>query len=153
FRASLREEVLARWGVEAEFAQSVGSLGSVRNAYLEPAHLGVDRWLAILAAYHRGKTACGIIDAGSALTLDFVRADGQHEGGYIVPGLSMQRNSLLEKTAIPATRTEQWGGIAPGSSTLEAIHHGILEMLVQWIVGEHAIRKGSDPTWFLTGGD
>ena len=141
------------WGVVAEFAQSREQVGEVRNAYAEPGHLGVDRWLAVLAAYKRARGACCVLDAGSALTLDIVRRDGQHEGGYIVPGLTMQRAALLERTAIPLAVTGQWGETDPGRATVTAIHHGILDMVVSWAAEQHRARASQESVWFITGGD
>ena len=46
----------------------------------------VDRWLALLAAAELCAGDCMIIDAGSAITLDLLRADGRHLGGAILPG-------------------------------------------------------------------
>lgn len=60
----------------------------VKNGYLNPEKLGVDRWLALLAAAGICAGDCLVIDAGSAITLDLLRADGQHLGGAILPGIN-----------------------------------------------------------------
>ena len=65
-------------------AQSLG----VTNGYAQPAQLGVDRWLALIAAARIGSGDCIIIDAGSAITLDLLRSDGTHLGGAILPGVN-----------------------------------------------------------------
>ena len=153
FRTALTDYAMASWGVLPEFAQSRERVGAVSNAYVEASHLGVDRWLAILAAYERVRGACCVLDAGSALTLDFVARGGQHEGGYIVPGLSQQRAALLEGTNIPLVESGQWGEVVPGASTVTAIHHGILAMFVQWIAAEYRSREQMDMRWLVTGGD
>lgn len=153
FRARLQERVMDQWGVVAEFAQSREQVGRVRNAYAEPGHLGVDRWLAVLSAYDRARGACCVLDAGSALTLDIVQRNGQHEGGYIVPGLTMQRSALLERTAIPLATSGRWGDTDPGRSTVAAIHHGILDMVVSWVAEHYRVRLPQDCAWFITGGD
>ena len=58
----------------------------VRCAYADPARLGVDRWVAVLAAYHAAHGAACVLDAGTAVTFDAVAADGRHLGGLIFPG-------------------------------------------------------------------
>ncbi len=77
------------------------SAGGVRNGYREPARLGADRWMAILGAWHeadrRGPVA--VIDAGTAITLDWVDAQGRHQGGLILPGPRLMVDSLLQGTA------------------------------------------------------
>lgn len=153
FRAALTDYAMASWNVMPEFAQSREREGDVINAYAEASHLGVDRWLAMLAAYERVRGACCVLDAGSALTLDFVAPGGQHEGGYIVPGLLLQRAALLEGTAIALAGSGPWGEMAPGGSTVTAIHHGILAMLVQWIAAEYRAREQMGMRWLVTGGD
>ncbi len=66
---------------------SCASAGGVRNAYTEPERLGDDRWLALIGAAGLIGGDCFIVDAGSAMTLDLLRADGSHLGGAILPGL------------------------------------------------------------------
>ena len=44
--------------------------------------MGVDRWLAILGAAKLTDKPFAVIDAGTAVTVDFV-ADGQHLGGRL----------------------------------------------------------------------
>ena len=153
FAEQLRARIKTCWGLEAEFAKSTLHAGGVINAYAQPENLGVDRWLTMLAARARWQGACCIIDAGSALTVDLLRTDGQHLGGYIVPGLAMQRGSLLERTAIRLNEQVAWSGCAPGASTSAAIHHGILSMTVAWliVVSEPVLSTGG--VLYLTGGD
>ena len=69
----------------------------VRCGYDTLAHLGVDRWVAVLAA-HRPICSHLVVDVGTATTLDAVRADGTHLGGMILPGLSLMQESLFANT-------------------------------------------------------
>lgn len=55
----------------------------------EPEKVGVDRLLAALAAYRQVKGACIVVDAGTAVTIDAVSADGVFQGGAIFPGLDL----------------------------------------------------------------
>ena len=49
--------------------------------------LGVDRFLAMLAALERfPNSPLLVIDAGSAVTFDVIDAKGMHQGGLIMPG-------------------------------------------------------------------
>ena len=72
----------------------------MRNAYAEPARLGIDRWAAIIAAYHRFPEGACVVDCGTACTFDLVDAGGRHRGGYILPGLSAMEGAVLGETAI-----------------------------------------------------
>ncbi len=62
-------------------------------AYVEPARLGVDRFLALLAAHARGG-ACLVVGVGTALTIDLVDAAGRHHGGRIAPSPTLMREAL-----------------------------------------------------------
>lgn len=80
------------------FAQSQVSLRGVVNAYKVPSQLGVDRWLAVVAGYAKYRESCFIVDCGSAITVDVVDSEGCHRGGYIIPGLTLMKQSLTDGT-------------------------------------------------------
>jgi type III pantothenate kinase len=64
------------------------------HAYTDPSQLGVDRWLAMLAARQKfEEQRLLVVDAGSALTIDVIDKN-QHLGGYICSGITLNRNSL-----------------------------------------------------------
>ena len=122
---SLADMLAQRWGVHAWFARSTANCGGLRNSYEEPERLGVDRWLAMLAAWHRLRGRACVVDAGSALTYDLVSADGQHEGGYIIPGPTLMERALLLDTQRVRFEEEATYELTPGQSTAEAVRHGI----------------------------
>ena len=64
--------------------------------YEHPGSLGVDRWLAALAAYHFFGDSI-VADAGTALTVDLV-SGGHYRGGVIVQGIKRSVDSLLSGT-------------------------------------------------------
>ena len=66
--------------------------------YAEFQNLGVDRWVAVLGAHRKYQTNILVIDCGTATTIDYVTASGQHEGGWILPGITTMRESLLQNT-------------------------------------------------------
>jgi type III pantothenate kinase len=138
------------------FYYSVATDAGVINAYDEPARLGVDRWLAVIEAWHRYGEGI-IVDCGSALTLDGVDHRGRHLGGYIVPGLMMMERSLVSGTG--SVRIANAGDIDtldPGCSTTTGVRNGILRMTVAFITDAVvALRGGLSDTCpvLLTGGD
>jgi type III pantothenate kinase len=67
---------------------SLESCRGVRNAYQSPGGLGVDRWLCLLGAARLVSQDVIVVDAGSAITVDLMRGDGQHLGGAILPGFN-----------------------------------------------------------------
>jgi len=67
----------------------------VVNGYHDPHRLGVDRWAALVGARARiHDTACIVIDAGTAITVDVLDASGRHRGGVIMPGARTMLGSL-----------------------------------------------------------
>lgn len=72
-------------------------LGPLRIAYENPAHLGVDRFLAMLGQC--GEGASLVVGVGTALTLDLLDADGRHHGGRIAPSPRLMREALRARAA------------------------------------------------------
>lgn len=82
------------------YAQTQTQCCGVVCGYAQIAQLGVDRWLALLAAQQTGGGDKLIIDLGTAMTIDFLSADGQHQGGAIAPGIHALFSSVSESTAL-----------------------------------------------------
>ena len=72
----------------------------VENGYRDPRQLGPDRWAALIAAHHVQPPAHKlVVNAGTALTIDALTAEGRFLGGLIVPGPALMRHSLDRGTA------------------------------------------------------
>lgn len=153
----LAEALQRALGAKPDFYYSPPSGEGLTNAYKEPERLGVDRWLAMVEAWHRARGAAIVVDCGSALTIDLVDQDGQHAGGYIVPGLKMLEFSLLSKTAsVRFEEAQSWSSLEPGRSTVECVHNGTMRMTVAFITETVvALQNRVQDTCpvFLTGGD
>ncbi len=95
--------------------------------YEDVSRFGVDRWLAILAAYSKNQKSVCVIDCGSALTVDVVNNAGMHMGGYILPGLRMSRAALLGKTDSVRFSLEEWPKeTGLGKNSASAVQNGVL---------------------------
>jgi len=127
----------------------------VRNAYAEPQRLGVDRFLAMVAAYADGYAPCVVAGAGTALTLDALTADGQHLGGLIAPGPQLMQRSLLDATA--RVRPERPGAVLElADNTADAVASGCWQAaaaLIERFATRMAPTLGGLPTLILGGGD
>ena len=153
------EALLARrardhFGVEPWFARTAAQCGDLVNSYAEPERMGVDRWLAMVAARARCRERLCVVDAGSALTIDLVAADGRHEGGYIIPGTALMARSLLADTDRVRFEEGRASSLAPGRSTAACVHHGIA--LAQagslQLALSNAAAAAPPPRVFFTGG-
>jgi type III pantothenate kinase len=143
-------------GAVTRFTSRERALG-VTNGYLEPARLGDDRWMALLAAEEMVDGNCLVIDAGSAITLDLLRADGRHLGGAILPGLNTSIGDfkrIFSHIDFEHAKIEQKD--APGCSTEAAIHidydHRSTETLPA-LVNRWTEILDSKAEILLTGGD
>ncbi|WP_165954325.1 type III pantothenate kinase [Seongchinamella unica] len=139
-------------GVSPWFARSTARAGGVANSYAQPSRMGVDRWLAMLGARQRSRERLCVVDAGSALTIDIVSAAGQHEGGYIIPGPALMERALLLDTDRVRFDEDVSYALAPGTSTAEAVRHGIALAQVGAVAAAIAHNGGEQPTLFFCGG-
>ena len=141
----------AEYGVAAQFAKTNKLLCNVTNSYSDVSHMGVDRWLAMVAAYNSSPGEVVIVDCGSACTIDIVLADGRHRGGYILPGFSLMKASLLSKMKRVAEPSPLPVSASPGCSTIDALDAGLLVMLVGAI--EQVRQQFPGARWLFAGGD
>lgn len=88
-----------RRGIRLEIIRAAASEAGVTNGYREPAQLGGDRWAALAAARALAAENVVVVNAGTALTIDALTADGRFLGGLILPGPSMMRAALDKGTA------------------------------------------------------
>ncbi|MGM0565048.1 MAG: type III pantothenate kinase [Pseudomonadota bacterium] len=143
---------LAWAGVDLRYIDTAREVGLV-HCYEYPEQLGVDRWLAVLAARCHLPGASLVVDAGTATTLDVIDAEGRHRGGLILPGLWTMRESLHRRTAqLPEASGSR---TALGENTDEAIAAGTLRAQVATI--ESVYREWEEQLGALcclvTGGD
>ena len=122
--ARVHEFVRSAWELEARQAVAEKERGGLRNAYHDVAAMGVDRWLAMLAAWSRYKKPLCVIDSGTALTVDIILGNGQHVGGFILPGLSLMAAALARETHGISRQQEQDLELEYGRSTAACISNG-----------------------------
>ena len=125
--AELSQGLQARYGCHVRQARSSAHACGVTNAYRQPERLGVDRWLAVLAAAARPGAAL-IIDAGTALTIDALDAAGRHLGGRILPGQRLMIDALQRHTAGIRIEATLLSELSPGFAdhTAAAVAQGVL---------------------------
>ena len=124
--------------------------------YRTPGTLGSDRVAAAVGAWNDapGRNLL-VIDAGTAITIDFVGKDGKYNGGNIAPGIKMRLRALHEYTSrLPMVDKE---GDTPtiGYDTETAIRSGVINGVCHEIEGyiDEFKQKYCDLLVFLTGGD
>lgn len=129
----------------------------LENRYQTPETLGHDRIAsAVGATYMCPDKNLLIVDAGSAVTYDFVSAEQGFLGGNIAPGIKMRLTSLHQKTKkLPLVEVEE-NALRPlfGKSTKEAIAVGVVRGLVYEVKGYmRSLKEQKIPfNTFVTGG-
>ena len=130
----------------------------LRIDYDEPARIGVDR-LAAAAAAHRATPAgraTVVVDAGTALTVDAIAAEGTFLGGAIAPGLRLGLNSLSAGTSfLPQVELAAKTPLL-GKNTADGLRSGALHgsaALVDGLCARMAAALDRPVAIFLTGGD
>jgi type III pantothenate kinase len=128
-------------------------------AYATPHTLGADRLAgAVGASYLRPGQPTLVVDAGTALKLDLITADGTYQGGSIAPGLRMRLQALhtftgrLPLLELPEpTEAVQLIGNSTSSSMLSGVLNGVV-MEITGLVAEYQQRYPGLGL-VLTGGD
>lgn len=135
----------------------------IQTNLVGPMTVGTDRLLNALAAHGKSGEACVVIDAGTALTVDFIDKWGVFQGGCIAPGLGLMLRSLNEHTAQlpkvdPPKQAPRIGPDAPplGKTTIDAMTKGCLASLqgaVRLLIDRYADLNAAYPRVIATGGD
>ncbi len=116
-----REELLnaieSHWQVQPRLAHTLQQHKGLSIAYADPDKLGVDRWLALLAATqldissgrdskHSSNSTPKhqlIIDAGTATSIDLLIGSGEdfrHIGGLLIPGTQSIKEYFITRTQL-----------------------------------------------------
>jgi len=149
-----------RAGVPVTFVTVPRRAAGVTVGYRDPWRLGVDRFVALVAA-HRLFPGIPVLIAGvgTALTLDLLDERGRHQGGAIVPGPKLMIDSLLSETHGIRRRARGAAGRGAtlfGRSTRAGIESGArfaAAALIDRASDEARVRFGRAPLVVLMGGD
>jgi len=153
---------------QISFAETKLEQCGVVNSYATPEKMGVDRWLAMIAArslYNADtRSSICVIDCGTAITIDVIEVNGNHMGGLIMPGYQTMVASLgLSTGNIQSAEAGQLGhelNQGLGWSTGSGVSKGCAQMIaggVLMILENYAHLtsglSGEGMTCVFTGGD
>ncbi len=142
-----------RWPLKPHWASSRRSQCGVTNLYENPEQLGVDRWAAMIGARGLTTGACVVVNAGTAMTVDALSAQGEFLGGLILPGFGLMQTSLATNTAKLQAQPGHFA-VFP-RTTRDAIASGALQALCgavdRMCAAMHA-QGHADPELIFSGG-
>lgn len=143
-------------GVAVESVRATDPMPNLVSGYRKPQQLGVDRLLAMVAARAHSAEALCVIDAGTAVTVDFVDVSGRHLGGFILPGIRMSRDCLLAHTSIPRDdQVDESASIGRDTPTAVALgaRYAVAGLVERFVGGSAALFPGKPVHTFVGGGD
>jgi len=128
----------------------------INNRYKTPETLGVDRIAAVCGALEIFPNRnCLVIDAGTAITYDFMDCDKNYWGGAISPGIAMRFKALHTLTErlplIGATENFQLTGDSTETSIQSGVLYGVIGEMDGFI--SKYLNLHPDLGVVLTGGD
>jgi len=151
FNDELSALVAERFDCELHFCETPSAGFGVINSYDQPHRMGVDRWMALIAAWSSCPEALLVFDAGTALTCDVIAANGQHIGGFIIPGTQLMELALRRDTQRIRYDDSQPVTLDAGTTTATCVSSGIWMALVGAISALQ--QRYPDHRSILTGGD
>jgi len=140
------------------FFESSSTQFGVENAYDEVSNLGSDRWLSLIYVHHFYQSNVCVIDCGTAITVDVVLKNGQHQGGLIAPGFNSLIAGLDRTTSIVNDQNylNQKTSSLLQQSTHQCIEQGCRKMslgFIKDVVAQLKVQYGDTLVIVVTGGD
>jgi type III pantothenate kinase len=136
---------------------NVSMTAGIHNQYKTPQTLGLDRLAAVIGAHklYPGKGSL-VVDAGTAITYDWIDAGANYFGGSISPGLNMRYKALNYYTGgLPLISAEDGFNDDHGTDTTSAIRSGVQNGIKYEVTGFIKSYQKIEPELniILTGGD
>jgi len=146
-------QALASRARRISLARTQAAFGDFRIAYAQPHKLGVDRFLAMLAAHAHARGDVLLCGVGTALTVDLVDAQGRHLGGRIAPSPALMREVLHERAPqLPVHGGAYADFAADTEDALASGCEGAALALIKSSRDAAQHRLGQRPTLLLHGG-
>lgn len=145
-------ELLHARFARVQVARTLPACAGVTIAYARPEKLGVDRFLALLAAAAAQRPVL-VVGVGTALTIDLMDADGRHLGGRIGASPTVMREALHARAAqLPASGGDYAEFANDTADALASGCDGAAVALVERSLRHGAERLGTVPVLVMHGG-
>ena len=131
-----------RWQLKCWQPSVSDKFNRLKNSYINTQEMGIDRWLAMVAAWEKHQVALCIVGCGTALTIDSIDSQGNHLGGYIVPGIELMQQALVMKTECINVSINKHASTDYAQDTQAAINNGAFLATTSMI--DHVVKRLSD---------
>jgi type III pantothenate kinase len=150
----LAQAVASTLGVDTKIVDGMSDCG-VEVLVDSPEGVGGDRIANAAGAYYEYGGPAIVVDAGTAMTFDYITGEGQYTGGVIAPGILAGARDLWEKARmLPAVEIRKPAKVI-GSTTMACMQSGVFFgalASVEGIVKRMWRESGSECRVVLTGG-
>jgi type III pantothenate kinase len=147
------QKLFARWRSEPRWIAATAAQCGVVSRYDDPSQLGADRWAALIGARQLVTGSCLVVNAGTAMTVDGLSAQGEFLGGIIVPGFDLMHQALASNTAELSSERGSFASFprstrdAVTSGAVQALCGAVERMRVAMVADGHG-----EPTLLVGGG-
>ena len=116
--------------VRVTVVETSSNANGIINGYADIESLGVDRWVALIGArFLHPSGHLIVVDAGTAVTVDWLDSDNTFQGGAILPGPKLMHDALVDSTAGIESQFRGTTQIV-GKDTAECVNSGVSYGLV-----------------------
>ena len=157
-------ETIEKWcrlqGIDYVKLESEKARFGLLSGYRNFKQLGIDRWLAMLGALTLHPNQANlVIDSGTATTIDLVLPQGQHVGGWILPGIHTLTSSVVKRTENVVADSKYINNISFSDNTCDAVNKASWAATVGFIqeslslANSEYLAEGEHVNIILTGGN
>jgi len=151
----LKDWVKQQWELECWQPSVSAKFNQLNNSYNNTQEMGIDRWLAMIAAWEKYQAALCIVGCGTALTIDSIDPRGNHLGGYIIPGIELMQQALITKTECINVTSNNQASIDYAQNTQAAINNGAFlaaTAIIDRVVMDLSNKQQALPKCIIFGG-
>ncbi|MEP2650721.1 MAG: type III pantothenate kinase [Paraglaciecola sp.] len=140
-------------GIDLHIVVTQKQAYGLKFVYQDMTTMGVDRWLAMIAATQETSKPVAVLSLGTANTCDIL-FDGQHLGGWIAPGFSLMKDALQNRAAQVFADNQIPTELTLGDKTQNCVNLGCLAQQQGFVLvaNNYLISQFSDYEIFITGG-
>ncbi|MCZ6802755.1 MAG: type III pantothenate kinase [Proteobacteria bacterium] len=127
----------------------------LKNSYSDTQQMGIDRWLAMVASREKYQSALCVVDCGTALTIDAIDSEGNHLGGYIIPGIELMQRSLIINTERINISVQNQVLLDYANNTQAAVYNGTVlatVTMIDRVVNNLSKESNCNPKCIISGG-